>query len=171
MDFSPLKYNLQMYIHRQVVSVEQDTIYCTSKALIQTPKHILLPMTLHNMTGSKSLFTLINHLVHGISYAELEGLQTAMAESHLSQNNADDVYLSNINPAQKFSLCFDNNDINEETLSGSGITHCTNGNAIQRQVDFNFSSYPLLFHLCHVKNIGLTQVQYCALQLIKCVFS
>ena len=128
-------------IHRKVVSIAQDIIYCTSKGRIWTPKHILLPMTIHNMTGSKSVVTLINCFGHGISYTELEELQTAMAESRLSQNNADDVYLpSNINPAQRVNLCFDNNDINEETLSGSGTTHCTNGIAIQRQVDFNFST-------------------------------
>ena len=34
-------------------------------------------------------------------------------------------------------LCYglwDNNDINEETLSGTGTTHCTNGIVVQRQV-------------------------------------
>ena len=128
-------------IHRKVVSIAQDIIYCTSKGRIRTPKHILLPMTIHNMTGSKSVVTLINRFGHGISYTELEELQTAMAASRLSQNNADDVYLpSNINPAQRVNLCFDNNDINEETLNGSGTTHCTNGIAIQRQLDFNFST-------------------------------
>ena len=99
-------------------------------------------MTTHNMTGSKSVVIIINHFCHGITYTELEELQTAMAESHLSQNNADDIYLpSNINPAQRVSLCFDNSDINEETLTGSGTTHCTNGIAIQRQVDINFSTF------------------------------
>ena len=98
-------------------------------------------MTKHNMTGSKSVVTLINRFGHGISYTELEELQTAMAESCLNQNNADDVYLpSNINPSQRVSLCFDNNDINEETLTGSGTTHCTNGIALQRQTDLNYST-------------------------------
>ena len=31
-------------------------------------------------------------------------------------------------------FCWDNNDINEETLSGHGTTHCINGIAIQRVV-------------------------------------
>ena len=32
------------------------------------------------------------------------------------------------------TFCWDNNDINEETLSGTGTTHYTNGNVVQRQV-------------------------------------
>lgn len=103
------------------------------------------------------MVTLINHFGHEISYTELEELQTAMAESRLSQNNADDVYLpSNINPALRDSLCLDNNDINEETLSGSGTTHCTNGIAIQRQ---QILILALLLQLYHVKNIDLKQEQ------------
>ena len=31
-------------------------------------------------------------------------------------------------------MCWDNNDINEETLTGHGTTHCTNGILIQRSV-------------------------------------
>ena len=31
-------------------------------------------------------------------------------------------------------LCWDNNDIQEETYSGKGTTHCTNGIVIQRKV-------------------------------------
>ena len=90
------------------------------------------------MTGNKSVVTTLAMESVILNWEEL---QTAMAEFCLSQNNADDVYLpSNINLAQRVSLCFDSNDINEETLSRSGTTHCTNGITIQRQVDFNFST-------------------------------
>ena len=35
--------------------------------------------------------------------------------------------------SKSFTTCvFDNNDINEETLSGKGTTHCTTGIVIQR---------------------------------------
>jgi len=122
-------------VHRQIISVAQDIIHCTSKGRTWTPKHILLPMTIHNMTGSKSAVTLLNRFGHTISYTELEELQTAMAESCLNQSTCNVFLPSNINPSQRVSLCFDNNDINEETLSGSGTTHCTNGIAIQRQLD------------------------------------
>ena len=80
-----VKYKAQSpNVHCQVVSNAQDIIYCTSKGQIQTHKHILLPMIIHNMTGSKSVVTLINRFGHGICYTELEELQIAMAESCLS---------------------------------------------------------------------------------------
>ena len=42
---------------------------------------------------------------------------------------------SNIQPATSFvQVCWDNNDLLEETLTGIGTTHCTNGIAMQRQV-------------------------------------
>ena len=52
-------------VHRQVVSIAQDIIHSTSKG---TPKHILLPLTIHSMTGSKNAATLLNRFGHGISY-------------------------------------------------------------------------------------------------------
>ena len=71
------EHNLQnINVHPQVVSIAQDIIYYTLKGQIWTSKHILL--TIHNMTGIKSVVILINHLGHGISYTELEELQTAM---------------------------------------------------------------------------------------------
>ena len=58
-----------------------------------------------------------------------------MAEKLVQQQTQDgDVFVpSNINPSMFATFCWDNNDINEETLSGAGTTHCTNGIVIQRQ--------------------------------------
>ena len=39
-----------------------------------------------------------------------------------------------IHPHVPVVVCWDNNDINEETLSGHGTTHCTNEIVIQREV-------------------------------------
>ena len=41
---------------------------------------------------------------------------------------------SNIKPFGFTVFCWDNNDILEETPSGAGTTHCTNGIVVQRQV-------------------------------------
>ena len=46
-------------------------------------------------------------------------------------------------------MCFDNNDINEETLSGSGTTHCTNGIAIQRQLECSYASSTIISNSKH----------------------
>ena len=127
-------------VHRQVVSIAQDIIHSTSKGRIHTPKHMLLPLTIHSMTGNKNAVTLLNLFGHGISYTQLEEVQTAMAERHLERTHEGEVFFpSNINPSSRVSLCFDNNDISEETLSGSGTTHCTNGVMIQKQMDSQYA--------------------------------
>ena len=41
---------------------------------------------------------------------------------------------SNIKPNVFTTFCWDNNDLSEQTLSGSGTTHCTNGILLQREV-------------------------------------
>ena len=43
-------------VHRQIVSIAQDIIHSTLKGRICTPKHILLPLTIHNMTGRINSF-------------------------------------------------------------------------------------------------------------------
>jgi len=93
------------------------------------------------MIGSKNAVTLLNRFGHGISYTQLEEVQTAMAKRHLDRATDGEVFFpSNINPSLRVSLCFDNNDINEETLSGSGTTHCTNGIMIQKQMGSRYSA-------------------------------
>lgn len=58
-----------------------------------------------------------------------------MAEKTLAKQEHQAAFVpSNITRDSFVVLCWDNNDINEETLTGAGTTHCTNGIAIQRQV-------------------------------------
>ena len=42
--------------------------------------------------------------------------------------------LHSFHPTSFVTLCWDNNDTLEETPSGMGTTHCTNGIAVQRRV-------------------------------------
>ena len=84
------------------------------------------------MTRSKKAVALLNQLVYGIVYTELEA-QTAMAEHHLKKTSEGEALIPfNIDPSCRVSLCFDNNDICEEVISGFGTTHCTNGMMIQK---------------------------------------
>ena len=46
----------------------------------QTPKHLLLPMTVKSLTGNAELVTLLNRFGHGLSYSQIEELETAIAE-------------------------------------------------------------------------------------------
>ena len=49
---------------------------------------------------------------------------------------------SNIDRTANVVFCWDNNDFAEETPSGSGTTHCTNGIIIQRQKGERASATP-----------------------------
>ena len=105
--------------------------YQPHKRRIRTPKHILLPLTIHNITRSKKAVTLLSQFGYGIGYTELEA-QTATKEHHLKRTSEGEAFIpSKIDPSCRVGLYFDNNDICEEIISGFGTTHCTNGIMIQ----------------------------------------
>ena len=61
-------------------------------------------------------------------------IETALAESHMEAQEHG-VIIPKVICANVFStFCWDNIDLLEETLSGRGTTHCTNGIVVQRQV-------------------------------------
>ena len=78
---------------------------------------------------------MLNHFGHCISYSQVLELETAMAEQQLGQQRDDVLLPSCIIPGVFATLAWDNNDLQEETLSGKGTTHCTNGIIVQRTVD------------------------------------
>ena len=95
------------------------------------PKHVALPMAVRHLTGSAQVITLLNQFRHGLSTSQMQELETALAEEQLRRQEAGDLLPSNIDTrGTTVSFCWDNNDICEETLSGLGTTHCTNGIAI-----------------------------------------
>ena len=47
---------------------------------MKTPKHFAFPMAVWHTTGSAQLVTLLNKFGHGISYSQLEELDTSLAE-------------------------------------------------------------------------------------------
>ena len=122
-----------MKVHMKVQSIAQDLLYCVSNGPVATPKHITLPLNVKSLTGSSQVVTMLNKLGHGISYPKLREMETSMAvrQAHRQENGC--ILPSNINQGIFIIFAFDNNDLLEETLSGHGTTHCTNGIIIQRQ--------------------------------------
>lgn len=121
-------------VNRVVLSISHDIIYRTTCGRIKSEKHISLPMAVRHLTGSKQVITLLNRFGHGIAITQLQELETCFAEQHLKEQEGENAYLPEPLLAGPFvTLCWDNNDLCEETLSGHGTTHCTNGIAIQRQ--------------------------------------
>ena len=120
--------------HRHIMSVAQDVVHITTQGRVRTPKHFMLPLTVQHLTRSSQLVTMLNRLGHGYSASRIEEYETAIAERFLATVGPDGVFVpSNINRTQPVVFCWDNNDLQEETLSGGGTTHCTNGIVIQRR--------------------------------------
>ena len=122
-----------MNVHMKVQSIAQDLLYCVSNGRVATPKHIALPLNFKSLTGSSQVVTMLNELGHGISYSKLRELETPMAVRQAQRQENGCILPSNINQGIFSIFSFDNNNLLEETLSGHGTTHCTNGKVIQRQ--------------------------------------
>ena len=101
---------------------------------MKTPKHVSLAVTIKNLTGSSQAVSILNRFGHTISYSELLELESSMAMKQLQKEKEGISLPSNIVPNVFTTFCWDNNDLNEQTLSGSGTTHCTNGILVQRRV-------------------------------------
>ena len=93
-----------------------------------------LSLTVKNLTGCKEVITLLNRYGQRISYNQVLQIETRLAEEQL-ETEVNGVILPRIIQPNVFSIfCWDNIDILEETLSGQGTTHCTNGIVVQSQV-------------------------------------
>ena len=67
-------------INRLISSYGYDLIHGVTRRKIVTPKHFLLGVGLHNMTGLKLPITILSHLGHSISYDLLCEIETTEAE-------------------------------------------------------------------------------------------
>ena len=122
-----------------VLSVAQDIIHCVTRGRIKTAKHVGMPLAMKHISGSAKVVSLLNRFGHGLSATQMQEVEAGMAQQLIAQRSSStekDVFVpSNIQPGTSFvQVCWDNNDLLEETLAGIGTTHCTNGIAIQRQV-------------------------------------
>ena len=82
-------------VQRLIYSLAQDLVYCVSHGRVKTPKHVLLPMTVKSLTGKAELVTLLNRFGHGMSYSQVEELETALAEQQADKQK-DGVVLPDI---------------------------------------------------------------------------
>ena len=117
-------------VKRQVLSVAQDVLYCARRGRVKTPKYVLLPLTVQHLTRSSQVVTILNRFGHGISYSQVEELDTALAEEILARE--EDVPLpSHIDRSVSVVFAADNNDLLKETPTGANTTHCTNSIVVQ----------------------------------------
>ncbi len=97
-------------------------------------------MAVRHMTGSAQLIGLLNGLGHCSSNSQVLEHDTALA--HLQIERGDIYIPPNISAEVPATLVWDNNDFGEETLSGKGTTHNTNGIIIQQAIAGDSASLP-----------------------------
>ncbi|EDO35706.1 predicted protein [Nematostella vectensis] len=120
---------------RRILSIAQDIIHCASNARTKLPKHISLAMTVHHLTGSKQLVSILNRMGHSSSYDDLKAVDTSLAMEVMARaEQHGTVVPSFISPGAFVQLAADNNDLNEETLDGKNTTHATTMVVYQRKV-------------------------------------
>lgn len=98
-----------------IYSLGQDLVYCVSHGRIKTPKHVLLRTTVKSLTGNAEMMTLLNRFGHGMSYSQVEELETALAEQQADKQKDGNVLPSVCKPNIPRVFCWDNNDLQEET--------------------------------------------------------
>ena len=95
------------------------------------PKHILLAMTVHHLTGSAEI---LNRFGHCQPYSRTLELETAMCRSVTDGSSHFPPSISTDNNVI-VHLCWDSFDLNEETSSGTGTTHTAHGIIVQEVED------------------------------------
>jgi hypothetical protein len=119
-------------VHRLVESLGQDIVYGITCGKVKTPKQILLPYAVKSLTGCVELIRILNRSGHGVSYSQLEEIDTALCLRKLALQSEDSVALPEcIQPNVQVTLAFENIDRLEETLSGGGTSHRVNGIIVQ----------------------------------------
>ena len=130
---------------RLITSLAQDMISVTRKGHIKTVKNLGLGIAVRNLTGNKEVLVLLNKFGHTLSYnAILEYENLLVKKLHDEQMNTL-ILPSGTSKRAYSTFVWDNNDLCEETLSGEGTTHVTNGIIIQQKVSFTFSLSNLIF--------------------------
>ena len=115
----------------KIVSLCQDLVYAAGKGKVLTHKSLALGMTVRQLTGSTSLIKILHGLGHCVSSDTIYKHDSALTLATTQHN--DEVCIPRNITSNKFTcLVWDNNDFQEETVTGKGTTHVTNGIIIQR---------------------------------------
>lgn len=92
------KHSAAQNIHRLVESYASDLVYSVSNGAVMTPKHYLLGLNLHNVTGKKIVQT-ANRLGHGISYDNVLDIEAAQAKKAQMIMNSSERSVLALKPA------------------------------------------------------------------------
>ena len=113
--------------YHKLISICQDIINMASKKT-NTPKSLALGLAVRHLTGSSHIANILNRLGHCASSDTIKRLETGLAKLQLC---SEDEVPTGFEKEKPTILVWDNIDFGEETLSGHGTTHHTNGIMIQ----------------------------------------
>ena len=121
-----------------VDSFAQDIIHAVTKGKVTTPKHFLLAMGLHNMTGQKHVVDVVNKLGHSISYTKTCEIETAQAEAALADSQLQLTSILPLKPKSENDVVLthfwvDNFDMKTDTQTGGGAINITTMVAFQER--------------------------------------
>lgn len=123
------KVDLPQAVSVRVSAIAQDILFTYHRGRILTPKHVALGVSARHLTKNAQLLSIMNKFGHSVSHTFLQELDTTVAQKVVER----DIDLpQNIIPRQYTTAVWDNIDLSEETLSGKGTTHFTNGILVQR---------------------------------------
>ena len=90
-----------------------------------TPKSVLVPCQIKDLTNNYELITTTNKLGHGVSYSTMQEIMTEVAYSKAENvNENEEILPENCSPGIFSILVEDNIDKLEETTSGNTLVHC-----------------------------------------------
>ena len=99
-------------VRRKLLSVAQDIVYMFTKGRKTIPKHVALSLTMRHMTGSSSLFGIVNGFGHLVSHSGVLEHDTARATKPLcTDNTVPEVFIKKI----PTTGIWDNNEFREDT--------------------------------------------------------
>ena len=86
---------------------------------VLTPKSVLFPCQIKDLTNNHELITTANKLGHGVSYSVLQELLSEVAYAKTEHMKPDEVTIPEICKKEMFTMLVEDNiDRLEETLSG-----------------------------------------------------
>lgn len=104
-------------------SFGQDLVYAITCGRAKPMKYMILPFAVKSLTGNVELVRTLNRLGHGVSYSQVEEIDTALCVQKLSVSEGQAALPRDIHPGIFTTLAWDNIDRLEETTSGDGTSH------------------------------------------------
>ena len=115
--------NASHRVQRLCSSFGQELVYAITGDRTKPMKHIVLPFAVKSLTGNVELTHIFNRLGHGLSYSQVEEIDTALCLQKLELSDGQAAVPRDIYPSVFTTLAWDNIERLEETASGEGTSH------------------------------------------------